>query len=487
MDDLFSRPRGGEPPRSPGDAPKPDALTVSQLNNRARSLLERQFAKVTVVGEISGYKIVSGHHYFQLKDDESQVACVLFRREAEAQGVRLKDGVEVFATGKLTIYGPYGRYQMVLERVEQRGAGALGLAFEELKRRLQAEGLFDAKKKRPLPLVPRRVVVVTSPTGAVIRDIVHVATRRFPKASILVVPARVQGADSAPSIVHALRKVAALAPRLGLDVCIVARGGGSLEDLWCFNDERVARAIAASPLPVVSGVGHETDFTIADFAADVRAPTPSAAAELVFPVHSDLLAMLATRIERSRRAVRQKLDGHRLRLRALKAELGDGRSLLRAQAQRLSLATGRSEDALRRSLARRRSVLADLERRLLRLHPSVHLRELKTAILANQRRLERAMRQRLSREHERLLGLDEAWRRAARYRLEQKRHELLRLSERVDALGPKKILERGYAIVTDEAGHVVRAASDVAVGAGLGVRLHSGSLGVTVTTRKLDS
>jgi exodeoxyribonuclease VII large subunit len=444
MDDLFA-------------ARLPEPLTVSQVNQRARLLLERQFASVTVQGEISGLRIVQGHHYFCLKDKESQLSAVLFRREAAASRLELEDGLDVLATGKLTIYAPQGRYQLIVERLERRGLGALQAAFEQLKQRLAADGLFAAERKRRLPLVPRRVAVVTSPTGAVIRDIVDVATRRFPKADILLVPTRVQGEEAAPQVAAAVARASGLAVTLGLDVIIVARGGGSLEDLWCFNDERVARAIAASVVPVVSAVGHETDFTIADFVADVRAPTPSAAAELVFPQANDLRLALLQQLARCREALGRDLGRWRLHVRALRAELGDARSLLRAEAQRLAQAAAAEEDALRRLLEQRRRHLHELDLRLARQHPRAHLTDLQARLRGVRERIHLSVRQRLERDRSRLESAT--------------RH--------LQALSPLGVLERGYAIVLSPGGQAVRAAEEVAAGERLHIQVARGAFDAT--------
>jgi len=445
MDDLFAR-------------AEPQPLTVSQVNARARTLLERTLGVVTVMGEVSGHKVVSGHHYFCLKDRESQLNAVLFRREAQASKVELVDGVEVLGTGRLTIYSQYGRYQLVLDRVERRGAGALQAAFEALKERLAAEGLFAAERKRKLPLVPRRVAVVTSPTGAVIRDIVNVATRRWPGASLLVVPTRVQGAESAPSVAAAVKRISSLAPRLGIDVVVVARGGGSLEDLWCFNDERVARAIHACAVPVVSAVGHETDYTIADFVADVRAPTPSAAAEIIFPVRSELAALVAQRLERGRTALARALSQRRMHLRALKAELGDSRRLLRDGVQRLAQLRLEHEQALRELVHGRRRALGQLDARLLRLHPRARLAKVRGALDAAERRSLLAARQAIAGRRERLTAA----------------------VAHLAALSPLAVLERGYAIVQTVDGAVVRRHGDVSPGTPIAVRLAEGRLAATV-------
>jgi exodeoxyribonuclease VII large subunit len=429
-------------------------LTVTQVNQRARQLLERQFARVTVVGEVSNLRVVGGHSYLSLKDAQSQLPAVLFAREASRLKLRLADGMEVVGIGRLTIYSPRGTYQIVLESVERRGAGALQAAFEELKVRLAAEGLFAAERKRPLPRLPGRVAVVTSPTGAVIRDIIHVAVRRFPGAQILVVPTRVQGGEAAPMVAAAIAAAARLPVELAADVIIVARGGGSLEDLWCFNDERVARAIAASPVPVVSGVGHETDFTIADFVADVRAPTPSAAAELVFPRRDELVAELSRRVDRAARGLGRDLAGHRHRLRAALAQLGDGRALVAEQTQRLDLAAMSVTRAVEKSLAAKRRTLDHLRAELAAGHPAVHVREVRGRLATLTARLT-------------LLGHG---------CLRRERSRLATLTARLQALSPLEVLERGYSILLDAEGRAVREVSQVRAGESVAVRLWRGRL-----------
>jgi exodeoxyribonuclease VII large subunit len=411
-----------------------------------------------VVGEVSNLRVVGGHSYFSLKDDRSQLAAVLFRREAARLGFELTDGAEVLGTGKLSLYGPRGTFQIILDRLELRGAGALQAAFEDLKRKLAAEGLFARERKRSLPLVPRRVAVVTSPTGAVIRDIVHVATRRFPGAQLLVVPAKVQGAEAGGLLAVAITRASRLASKLGLDVIIVARGGGSLEDLWGFNDERVARAIAAAPIPVVSAVGHETDVTIADFVADCRAPTPSAAAELVFPRREELVAELDQRVRRCTGVIQRNIERDRHRLRAAAAALGDGRGMVAVQTQRLDLATAAVAAAATQLVGRRRAVLAALENRLAHLHPRVHLREVRAAIGARRDRI----------------GL------LAGQRIERGRQRLAAAAGRIAALSPLGVLERGYAIALAPNGRAVRDAAELRGGDRVEVRVARGRFAAVV-------
>lgn len=438
---------------------RPGVLTVTQLNQRARQLLERHFARVAVVGEISNLKTVSGHTYFSLKDEQSQLPAALFQREARRVAFALRPGLAVLATGRLTIYPAYGRYQIIVDRIEPLGAGALQAAFEELKARLNAEGMFAQDRKRPLPRIPRRVAVVTSRTGAVIRDIVNVATRRYPQASILVVPTRVQGAESAVLIRSAVERASRLAADLDLSAIIVARGGGSLEDLWGFNDEAVVRAIAAAPVPVVSAIGHETDFTIADFVADVRAPTPSAAAELVFPVQAELHAELRQLLGRACRALRRDVDGRRHRLRAARAALGDGRSMMAIQAQRLDYAAMAVLASMERAVHGRRRQLAGFETRLARSHPHAGLLRTRAELQTTAQRIERSAQQRLARARDRLDSLQ----------------------QRLRALSPLGILERGYAIALAPDGTAVRDAEQLDSGDHIEVRVARGRFGAVVT------
>lgn len=275
---------------------------VSELTREIRNVLEERFPEVWVEGEISNFRPAgSGHFYFSLKDDQSQIRVVMFRGAQSGLRFRPENGLAVLCYGRLTVYEPRGEYQVIIEHMEPKGIGARELAFEQLKKKLEGEGLFDPSRKRPIPYLPRRVGIVTSPTGAVIRDMIHVLTRRFPNIRVLLNPVVVQGEGAAGEIAQAITE---MNERDDVDVLIVGRGGGSIEDLWAFNEEVVARAIGVSRIPVISAVGHETDFTIADFVADLRAPTPSAAAELAVPVKEDLLLMLRERCRRLLRDTR---------------------------------------------------------------------------------------------------------------------------------------------------------------------------------------
>ena len=282
-----------------------DIYSVSRLNGEARLLLEAGLPPLWVEGEISNFACpASGHWYFSLKDRDAQIRCAMFRARNAQTGFRPRDGQQVLLRGRVSLYEPRGDYQLIAEVMEDAGEGALRREFEKLKAKLAAEGLFDTALKRPLPSMPRRIALVTSPTGAAIRDVLHILARRFPPAEVLIFPTPVQGAAATAAVIAALESVCAHG---GCDVIILARGGGSIEDLWCFNDERIARAIRRTAIPVVTGIGHEIDFTIADFAADVRAPTPSGAAELVVPDRGTMLSALRAGFERLQHAARRQL------------------------------------------------------------------------------------------------------------------------------------------------------------------------------------
>lgn len=455
--DFELSPKTASAQRSPSGGER--VLTVAQLNQQAKQLLERQFARITVAGELSRVKKVSGHYYMGLKDEHAQIAAVLFRREAAGVQFKLEAGLEVWARGRVTVYGPYGRYQLIIEHIEPQGAGALQAAFEALKRKLYEEGLFAAEHKRPLPLLPSRVGIVTSPTGAVVRDIVNVAVRRYPGADLLVIPSRVQGAESAPALVEAIERASSQAQTLGLDVLVVARGGGSLEDLWGFNDERVARAIAACAIPVVSAVGHEIDTTIADLVADHRAPTPSAAAEIVFPVSSELRLALRETTSRQARAIERQVKTERHRLRAARAALGDGRHVVRERMQALDDARMALAQHMRLALEQRRRSLHQITHRLAGLHPRAKIHQMRGRLTAAERQIVLLQKQKLA---------------TCRTRLRS-------YGQRLDALSPLAVLDRGYAIALTSGGEAVRDSEQVSAGDTLEIRLARGRLSASVT------
>ena len=417
-------------------------LTVSALTEQLRALLEDRFPAVWVEGEISNFRLYgSGHAYFTLKDAEAQLRCALFRTRGRRLRFEPADGLSVLAFGSVEVYAQRGEYQLVVELLEPRGLGALQLAFEQLKARLQAEGLFDAARKRPLPRFPRRIGVVTSPAGAALRDILRVIGRRFGELAIVIAGCRVQGEGAAAEIAQAIRDLNALGD---VDVIIVGRGGGSLEDLWAFNEETVARAIAASGAPVVSAVGHEVDYTIADFVADLRAPTPSAAAELVVREKQAVVEALADLRRRLERAAARPLRDLARRADDLAARLG------RAMRGELGRTTHRVE------LARRALVAASP---FARVTGGRHRLE----------RLEARMRGELARAHD------------------HARHRVGAAVARLDSLSPLAVLGRGYSLTLDPGRRIVRSWRDVGAGADVRVLLHEGSLECRVTsTREHD-
>ncbi len=440
-------------------APRREVYTVSRLNREARMLIEAGLPPCWIEGELSNFaRPSSGHWYFTLKDADAQVRCAMFRSANARVRVAPKDGMHVLLRARVSLYEARGEYQLIAEHLEEAGEGALRRRFEELKARLATEGLFDAALKRALPRLPRRIGVVTSPTGAAIRDILHVLARRFPAVPVLIYPVPVQGAGAAADIASAIR----LASERGdADVLILARGGGSLEDLWAFNEEPVARAIRASAIPVVAGIGHEVDFTIADFAADVRAPTPSGAAELVVPDRAEWLRALAATGARLARGWRR-LGGQareRLTWLAQRLELTHPRTRLAARAQRLDELEARLGRALRRELAMAATRLAVATRRLDLSHPRTLLALRAGRIAELEARLGRALRTDLAAAAARLAA-------AART---------------LNAVSPLATLERGYAIVTLPDGRVLRAAREVRPGDEVRTRTAHGSLSATVT------
>ena len=433
---------------------QPPVLTPSQLNTLARDLLESAFPLVWVEGELGNVtRPGSGHLYFTLKDARAQVRCAMFKPKSQWLKFVPREGLKVLGRGRLTLYEARGDYQLVFDHLEEAGEGALRRAFEALQARLAAEGLFDATRKRPLPTWVRRVAVITSPTGAAVRDVLSVLARRLPLLEVDVLPSLVQGESAAAQITDLLRRAAASGR---YEVVLLARGGGSLEDLWAFNDEALVRAIAASPVPVVSAVGHETDFTLADFAADLRAPTPTGAAELASAGWYAARAELAVLEPRLRRAVERRFG-----------EL----------AQRLDRAALRLVHP-RERLRRERDTLARLGERL--RHATA--RRLETADLRTTRaglRL-RAAAPRPQALAARVDMLGERLARAATRLLEARSQRLEALAAHLQHLAPQAVLARGYAIARDERGRVLRNAASVPEGSAVSVQLADGRLDTRV-------
>ena len=468
MSDLFDlpfeeEPAEPEPERPP--APPPVVrriLSVTELTVRVRDLLESQFFEVWIEGELSNCRSSNGHLYFKLKDSQAQLQGFMFRSTLRYLRFKPADGMHVVARGKITVYEPRGEYQLVCEHLEPHGLGALQLAFDQLKKRLQAEGLFDAARKRPLPALPRKIGIVTSLDGAAIRDIIKVLQRRHPNAHLVIRPSRVQGEDAAPDIATGLRAISRVP---GVDVVIVGRGGGSIEDLWAFNEERVARAIARMPMPVISAVGHETDTTIADFVADVRAPTPSAAAELVVARKDEFWAHIDRLRDRGHAAVQR-----RVQMASRRAHLVGGRPAFAGFAGRLAM---------------RARFAGELAHALARLG--------RAAVAVRERRVQAADRQlatfdvgrRLAGIRVKLVSADGRLTAGAHRRHARADARLRQSIGRLESLSPLAVLGRGYAVCWNaDRTRVVRDAATVGPGDGVHVKLARGELECDVRAAK---
>lgn len=436
--------------------------TVSELTARIKEILETQFPAFWVEGEISNFRISSaGHAYFTLKDETAQLKAVLFKGKGRRVRFEPQDGLQVLAFGGLDLYAPRGEYQLVVELLEPKGLGALQLAFEQLKAKLAAEGLFDAERKRPLPRFPKKIGLVTSPGGAAIQDILQILSRRFADLHILIAPVRVQGEEAAGEIVAALQDLNSLGD---LDVIIVARGGGSLEDLWAFNEEAVARAIATSKVPVISAVGHETDVTVADFVADLRAPTPSGAAELVVEEKQAVVKWLADLYDRLTRSVRHRIRRHQEQVEFLarRRVLVDPTRPVRDLERRLDDLTARLSAGLSvaRQEARHRALLATNS--LLSLSPLARISSV--AQLLDQ--------------------VSGCLHSGIRHSTERARDRLRTAAGQLDSLSPLAVLRRGYSLTRLPSGEIVRSGRQVSIGSFIEVLLHEGTLGARVTEVK---
>jgi exodeoxyribonuclease VII large subunit len=475
MTTLFDLPFEEEPEREPEPPPaetRPAAaaaeragsreaiLSVSELTADLRNVLESQFVRVAVEGELSNCRPWNGLLYFTLKDAGAQLRVVMFRTAVRLLRFKPEDGQHVVARGRISVYEPKGEYQLLCERLEPHGLGALQLAFDQLKRRLAAEGLFDEARKRPLPALPRKVGVITSLDAAALRDVLTVLRARHPHAHVIVRPARVQGEGAAHDLARALRAIARVP---GLDVVIIGRGGGSIEDLWAFNEEVLARAIVACPVPVISAVGHETDFTIADFAADLRAPTPSAGAALVASRYEEVCG----RLERQRNRLAAALGGRVLRMRTRVQRLASAPALagwpgrLAMRARHVAETTHALQRAVR--IPRERAA-----RRLAALHQRLEARDLRRRVGAARVRL-----------HE------SGARAAAAIRRRQHREvaHLGALAARLDTLSPLAVLGRGYALCWDaESRTLVRDAASLDAGDRVRVVLSRGAFEAAVTS-----
>lgn len=439
-------------------APEGRVYSVTGLVRELKGAVEERWPLLWLEGEVSGLRpAASGHWYFTLKDEGAQVPAVMFRNANGKVRFPVADGDVVLCRGRLSVYEPRGTWQIVVDEMQPRGLGALQAAFEALKRRLQAEGLFDPARKRPLPFLPRRIGIVTSPTGAAIRDMLRILSERDPGLEVLVAPARVQGRGAADEIAAALDLLAADGR---VQVILCGRGGGSIEDLWAFNEEVVARAIARCPVPVISCVGHEIDFTIADFVADHRAPTPTAAAETAVPRRADLEATLAGLEGRMAQAMARRIRRHRIDVGRLEGRLISPRRRLELWMQRLDELRDRLARAARTALGSARSRLDAARLRLRRGSPGARAALLRPRVSA----------------------LDLALTRSVRARVELRRARLGVLDGTLHALSPLAVLSRGYAIVRRRGdGAVVREPGEAPPGTDLTVRLGTGALEASVT------
>ncbi len=430
---------------------------VSELNENIKSLLEESFPFIWISGEISNFKVPSsGHCYLTLKDQYAQIQTVMFRGQARALKFKPEDGLSIIGLGRLSVYTPRGSYQLILEYMEPKGLGGLHVAFDQLKRRLAAEGLFDDQRKKSLPVLPRQVSIITSPTGAAIRDFINVAHRRFPNLPIEVVPVHVQG-DLAPGEI--VRAIALVNARGRTEVIILARGGGSIEDLWAFNDERVARAVAASDIPIVSAVGHETDFTIADFVADLRAPTPSAAAEIVVPAKSELdqhIIKVNLRLYQSIKSILILLNNL---YNGFSSRVVHPRRRLQDMQLRLDDVTNRLGTHIAQVIARRSERLASHTKALGHVSPARAVAVYRDRVADRRRAL--------------CIGLHSATR--------EGRSAAATSAAMLEALNPLAILKRGYSITRTIPGRtIVRDAGAVQSAQPLEILLGNGRLTVTV-------
>ncbi len=432
-------------------------FTVTEISHALKRSIEDRFGHVRVRGEITGFRGAhsSGHCYFALKDAGAKLDAVIWRGSFNRLRAKLQEGLEVIATGKLTSYPGKSSYQIIIENIEPAGIGALMALLEERKRKLAAEGLFDADRKKPLPYLPQKIGVITSPTGAVIRDILHRLQDRFPR-HVIVWPVRVQGETAAAEVVTAINGFNVMVDKP--DLLIVARGGGSLEDLWPFNDEAIVRAVAASQIPVISAIGHETDTTLIDHAADWRAPTPTAAAERAVPVRTDLIAETASLLARQRRAISRVIQDRKLRLQSAGRALPKPDDMLAIARQRLDSAAGRLPVALRSNVQRHRLILARSSGRL-----SLNV-----------------MRNRLAENSRRVPDLASRAKRALTQLLTKRRDRFIAEAKLLQSLGYKSVLTRGFAVVRNSGGLPVRTAAQARTNASLSIQFADGDVNVNV-------
>ncbi len=430
-------------------------LSVTELNRLAQSTLE-QLPLLWIEGEISNFAAPSsGHWYFSLKDKSAQVRCAMFRNRNQSVRFRAKQGTQVLVRAKISLYEGRGDYQIIVEHMEEAGLGKLHREFERLKHKLSEQGLFSADRKKPIPEWPLHIGVVTSPTGAAVRDVCSVLKRRFPALPVTVIPTSVQGNQAAQEIIAALK----LAENSGLfDVILLTRGGGSLEDLWCFNDENLAHAIFDCPIPVVSAVGHEIDYTISDFVADLRAPTPSAAAEILSPNVNEYIARLNTQVNKLTQLMRHSITSQQMTVTNLRARLKHPGERLQNQGQKLDLLELRMHQVIQNLLTKNKQSLTNCSQRIALTSPEKSIQQNRQAINALDKRLTLQIDQRLIAQN---AAIENA-------------------AKRLHSVSPLNVLNRGYAMVTDQNTKVVADSNQVAVGDRVNIRLAKGELNCEV-------
>jgi exodeoxyribonuclease VII large subunit len=449
-------------------SPDNPVLTVTQLNRQARLTLEQRFDQVWVMGEMSNFaRPRSGHWYFSLKDENAQVRCAMFANRNRSVALQPGDGQLVIARGRVSLYEGRGDFQVIVESLEAAGEGALRQAFDQLKLKLAAEGLFDTQHKQPLPAMPAHIAVITSPTGAAIRDVIAVWQRRFPGLRVTLIPSAVQGPAAEAELLAAFKKLAQIAP----DIVLLTRGGGSLEDLWSFNLESVARACAACPFPTVSAVGHEIDVSICDFVADVRAPTPSAAAELIAPDAAALQQTLQQQLRSLTRAWQRDSHSHQQQLKHLQQRLPNPEQIITRFGQRIDDASLRLQAAFERKLNYLRLQVTSQQRQLQALGPTEQLNSAKRNLASSRTRLIYAMRQQLATQTNRIASI----------------------SRMLHGVSPLPTINRGFALVENDSGNVVSSIDQLSEGdttttylqdGAFVARVESAQPGVTLTNRR---
>lgn len=449
----------------PESVPERQIYSVIQLNREVKQLLQQNFPLLWVEGELSNVaRPASGHIYFSLKDAQAQVRCAMFRNANRGLTFTPEDGMQVLVRARVGVYEPRGEYQLTIEHMEEAGVGILQRKFEALKQKLNQEGLFDADKKQTLPKYPNHISIVTSATGAAIRDILSVLQRRYPLLTIRIYAVPVQGGDSAPAIVNALQ---AINKRKDCDVVILSRGGGSIEDLWSFNEEQVARAISASKIPIVSGVGHEVDFTIADFVADLRAPTPSAAAELITPDQQELSNTFQQYEDTLQYLMRELLSNSHQAIDWLtqRLELLHPKQTIQRKQEHLTELQRRAQSAIKLSLAEHNNLLNKLLARFETQSPQARVREAKFKLIDLHKQLHRNIH----------------------LKLEHKQHALHTLARTLDAISPLSTLQRGYAIAShSESGQILLDSNQVSKGDDISIQLAKGQVSAKVSDTHKD-